>query len=184
MRIYFFPLLFIAYTQTSLAVECNVEGGQLQIHKCTKDALCISHDQTTQKLEEENIEDSMITCRDVNFDGATDILVEHPPAGQIQMTSIFLFQKENKSYEKNEELSNLPCLEINPKEKTVSGVCFSSSACDRWSETYIFDGNSLKIISTKGTYCDPSTGIAYRYFENYKDGKVIDKQVERLSEGK
>ncbi|MOA36866.1 hypothetical protein D3C78_1584130 [compost metagenome] len=132
--------------------------------------------------EIENIES--INCVDVNFDGEPDVLVEHPPSGQVKMSSVFIFHKKDNAFRKNEEISNLPCLEIDPKKKQIAGTCFSSSVCDHWSEQYRYIDNSLELTSMKGTYCDPTTGDAYSYLEIYENGQVIEKTVNKLPEEK
>jgi hypothetical protein len=170
--------------QTSLATQCNSGGQQFEVHQCRGGMLCISSGQSEEVLDEEYTEEDKISCVDINFDGEPDILVEHPPTGQIRLSSVFIFDRKEKTYRKNQALSNTPCLKIDTDKKSVSGECFSSSACDRWSEQYKISGNSLELVSTKGTYCDPATGEAYSYFEIYEDGQMVEKTVEPLTEGK
>lgn len=178
----FITLLFS--TQISHATQCVSGGEQFEVLKCKNGMLCISSDLTKEVLSEGYAEEDKIKCTDVNFDGEPDVLVEHRPAGQVRMSSVFLFDKANKNYKKNQPLSDIPCLKIDSEKSLISGECFSSSVCDRWSEQYKINDNSLELISTKGTYCDPATGEAYSYFESYKNGHIVHKTVKPLTEEK
>lgn len=178
----FFTTLMLA-TQLSLATQCNPGGQQLEVQECKNSMLCASTGQIKEVIDDEYIEGDTISCIDVNFDGEPDVVVEHQPAGQIRQSSVFIFDKTDRIYKKNQVLSDIPCLKVDVDKKLISGECFSSSVCDRWTEQYRVRGNSLELVSTKGTYCDPATGEAYSYFETYENGQIIEKIVEPLIEG-
>lgn len=184
MKNYFIFTALLLSAQSSLATQCISGGQKFEIHKCNNDMLCISSDRTEEIPNEGSIEENNINCVDVNFDGELDILAEHQPTGQVKMSSVFIFDKIDGTYKKNQPLSDIPCIKIDADKKLISGECFSSSACDRWSEQYKISGNSLELVSTKGTYCDPATGDAYSYFEAYSNGKIVEKTVKPLTEGK
>jgi len=181
---YFIFTVLLFSAQSALATQCISGGQQVEVHKCNNDILCISRDRTEEVPDEGSTEEDKVSCVDVNFDGELDILVEHRPTGQVKMSSVFIFDKSDGIYKKNQPLSDIPCIKIDADKKLISGECFSSSACDRWSEQYKISDNSLELISTKGTYCDPATGDAYSYFESYDKGKIVQKIVEPLTEGK
>ena len=79
-------------------------------------------------------DDDKIACVDVNFDGYQDIIITHPPSGQIQLSSVFIYDNRNAQFRKNEELSKIQCIKIDKTNKLISGTCFSSSNCDKWIE--------------------------------------------------
>lgn len=173
------PAYFIAlaFPQVLLASQCTSGGEEFKIYDCDK-KLCISNGNKTETLLENFSGNEKAECTDINFDGQPDIIIRHPPSGQTQMSSVFIFNEKSKSFIKNEEISNIPCLAIDEKNKRLSGTCFSSSNCDTWSEEYKFNTEGkLEITAMKGTYCDPSTGDAYSYFEKYNDGKISERKV-------
>jgi len=176
--------VLIFSTQSSLAIQCISDGQQFEVHKCNNGMLCISSARAEEVLSEGYFEESSISCVDVNFDEEPDILVEHQRTGRVRASSVFIFDRSDKTYKKNQALSDIPCLKIDTDKKLISGECFSSSACDRWSEQYKISNNSLELISIKGTYCDPATGDGYSYFESYDNGQVVERIVEPLTEGK
>lgn len=184
MKNYLFLLVLTVFSQNTLALQCLSGNKSFEIHQCKAEALCVSDDQKEYTLDYGDLSAESVKCIDINFDGYHDILVNHPPSGHMKMSSVFVFNSTDNIYEKNEELSRLPCLEVNSEKKHVSGTCFSSSSCDRWSEQYSFRDGKLEITSIEGTYCDPATGTAYSYFESYSNGRVIEKKVEELVEQK
>lgn len=184
MKKYFIITVLSFSAQSALATQCISDGQQVEVHKLNNEILYISRNRTEKVPNEVFAEEDNTSCVDVNFDGDNDILVEHRPAGQVRISSVFLFDKTNKTYKKNQLLSDIPCLKIDSEKSLISGECFSSSVCDRWSEQYKINDNSLELISTKGTYCDPATGEAYSYFESYKNGHIVHKTVKPLTEEK
>lgn len=164
----------------AVAAECISGGKIFEVSECRETVLCAKSN-TNEIVLEENIENvDKIQCLDANFDGDSDILVSHSPSGQIKMTSVYLFDSGTNNYEKNDRISELPCLEIDPNTKTISGTCFSSSMCDRWSERYKYKGLDLELISIQGTYCEPATGNAYSYLEIYDNGRITQKIVKEI----
>jgi hypothetical protein len=147
----------------------------------TSGTSCISSGSAKEILDDTRYKGEKVSCIDINFDGKLDILIEHPPTGQIKLSSVFIFDQNEKKFKKNEYLSEIPCLKIDSDKKTITGECFSSSMCDRWSEQYKITNNSLSLVVSKGTYCDPATGDAYSYIEKYENGKLIEKTVEPLA---
>jgi hypothetical protein len=174
------PIIAIAITlpQTTLALECMEKQKTYQVLKCEDQKLCIINNGKKSIVDQKISDEDNIACIDVNFDGYQDIIVTHPPSGQIQLSSVFIYDNRNEQFKKNEELSKLPCLKIDKSKKLISGTCFSSSNCDKWIEQYRFKPNGrLQITKTKGTYCDPTTGNAFSYTEIYENRKIFKKQV-------
>ncbi len=184
MKNYLFLLALTISSQNALALQCLSGNKNFEIHQCKAETLCVSDGQKEYTLNYGDLSTESVQCIDINFDGYLDILVSHAPSGHMKMSSAFVFNNTDNIYEKNEEISSLPCLEVNSEKKYVSGTCFSSSSCDRWSEQYSFRGDKLEIISIEGTYCDPSTGTAYSYFESYSNGRIVEKKVKHLVEQK
>lgn len=184
MRLNLFLLGLMLVSQSATSIQCISGGQDLDVSECRSGVLCVLGDSGESILEEglDNIEG--IHCLDVNFDDEPDVVVSHPPSGQVKMSSVYIFDKTDGAYKKSEEISSLPCLEINSKKKRIAGACFSSSVCDHWSEQYRFTEGALELVSMKGTYCDPTTGDAYSYFEKYEAGKVVEKVVNKLTEDK
>ncbi|MFK4136392.1 XAC2610-related protein [Pseudomonas luteola] len=179
---YLYAIIILLIAQHSHALECKLGNTQLKLEKC-KNQVCIFEGKNIHTLDIPSNSIDQIKCRDVNFDGKLDILVEQPPSGRTQETKVYLFNKEKNEYIFNESISKLPCLSINKKEKTVSGSCFTSSACDRWSEKYSVFNYYLKLIEVEGTYCDPASGQTYKYIEKYdRKGHQIYKNVEEINE--
>ncbi|MCP1603816.1 XAC2610-related protein [Pseudomonas citronellolis] len=171
---YILPLFAILYLPKTLPTEQYTSD-----EKHSKPYNCTGKLKNKIETLLENLSDNeKIECTDINFDGQPEIIIRHPPSGQTQMSSVFIFNEKSKSFIKNEEISNIPCLEIDEKNKRISGTCFSSSNCDTWSEEYKFNKEEkLEITAMKGTYCDPSTGDTYSYFEKYNDGKISKRKV-------
>ncbi|MFV3372213.1 FG-GAP repeat protein [Pseudomonas sp. NY15435] len=173
----------IAPPQTALALECKEKHNSYQVQKCDNQKLCITNNDEKRILNQEVSDDDRISCADVNFDGYQDIIVTHPPSGQTQASSVFVYDKKDHNFRKNEELSKLPCLKIDSIKQRVSGTCFSSSNCDKWIEKYKFrpDGQ-LQITQIEGTYCDPTNGNTFSYTEIYKNSRIFSKHVKKLSD--
>lgn len=171
---YILPLFAILYLPKTLPTEqCTSDEKNSKPYNCTG-----KFEKKIETLLENLSDNEKIEFTDINFDGQPDIIIRHPPSGQTQMSSVFIFDEKSKSFIKNEEISNIPCLTIDEKNKRVSGACFSSSNCDTWSEEYKFSKEGkLEITAMKGTYCAPSTGDAYSYFETYNDGKISERKV-------
>lgn len=173
----------IAPPQIALTLECKEKQNSYQVHKCDNQKLCITNNGKTNILDQGISDNDIISCIDVNFDGYQDIIVTHPPSGQTQASSVFIYDNKNHNFRKSEEISNLPCLKIDPIKQLVSGTCFSSSNCDKWIEKYRFrpDGQ-LQITQIEGTYCDPTNGNSFSHIETYKNGRIFNKQIKKLSE--
>lgn len=180
MRFFLFFSVLLLCLSNAHALQCSSSGKKYEISECKNGLLCIKNNVGNIVLEEESEPVEKAQCVDANFDGELDVVITHPPSGQVQMSSVYIFNASASKYEKNNELSALPCLEIDSQKKTISGTCFSSSVCEHWTERYTYQDSGLELSSMEGTYCDPATGDAYNYSETYKNGKTIRRIVKKI----
>lgn len=170
-------------SQAALALECTAKNKKYQVTECKINKLCATDGNRKIELSQDISAGDKTECKDVNFDGYQDIIVSHPPSGQVQFSSVFLYDKSKDEYVKNDKISNLPCLQVDKSRRIVSGTCFSSSNCDKWIEQYKYQSNGeLQLSLIKGIYCEPSTGNAFSYIETYKNGRIFKKKVKRLND--
>lgn len=100
MKKYFIITALLFSVQSALATQCISGGQQVEVHKLNNEILYISRDRTEKVPDEGFAEEDNISCADVNFDGETDILVEHRPTGQVKMSSVFIYEKADGLYKK------------------------------------------------------------------------------------
>ncbi|WP_324709398.1 XAC2610-related protein [Pseudomonas citronellolis] len=110
---YILPLFAILYLPKTLPTEqCTSDEKHSKPYNCTG-----KFENKIETLLENLSDNEKIECTDINFDGQPDIIIRHPPSGQTQMSSAFIFNEKSKSFIKNEEISNIPCLEIDEKTR-------------------------------------------------------------------
>jgi len=180
MKKYIFTFFCFFYFKDAYALQCISGGKSYEVSKCKDTLVCVKNSISNTVLEKNVAPGDEIKCMDVNFDGEDDILIAHPPSGQVQMSSVYVFNTASATYEENTEISALPCLEVDAEKKTISGTCFSSSVCEHWTERYKYGKAGLELSAMEGTYCDPATGTAYSYLETYKNGKISERIVKEL----
>lgn len=133
------------------------------------------------ELENSSNEESTITIADFNFDGADDISVSGDEGNVQRFSSVYLFSKSLGRFELSKQFSEIPCIAIDSKKKTVSGECFHASACENWVEKYsVGRQNKLNIIEKKGFFCEPANDRSYKYTERYRNGKLIQNRVTEI----
>lgn len=116
---------------------------------------------------------SLVAVDDFNFDGNPDFSVFNS-AGNVQVfDDVFLFDPNRQRFILNSKLSQLPCLTVDPKNKTVSGSCFHDSACNNWSETYTYEDGKLVMQESEGTECTTPPSDYYLEFHKHRDKGVL-----------
>ena len=114
---------------------------------------------------------------DFNFDGIDDIEIIRD-RGTEEYFDIYIYDRKSAQFRKNEELSKLPCPDT--EGAFVVAKCFTSSACEHWTEQYKWKGERLSLIKRVGYTCDPATGRSFRYNEEYLDGKQVSQTTEEI----
>lgn len=66
----------------------------------TSGTSCISSGSAKEILDDTRYKGEKVSCIDINFDGKLDILIEHPPTGQIKLSSVFIFDQNEKNSKK------------------------------------------------------------------------------------
>jgi hypothetical protein len=120
-----------------------------------------------------------VRVEDFNFDGYPDFSV-FDTAGNVQIFhKVYLFDSRRMKFVLNEKLSELPCLEVDPKNRTVTGACFHGSACNNWTETYSYRRGTLIMQESEGTECpEPAAGDAqHAYYYSFHTRRLHDRLV-------
>ena len=126
-----------------------------------------------------------IVVRDFNLDGKDDLGIPGDEGNVARYLDIYTYSSITRKFERNVALSELPCISVNERSRTVSGECFHTSACENWAETYKFRADdSLDLVRKKGFYCDPSTGKSYKYISIFSGGKLLKNTIHQIEGAK
>lgn len=94
---------------------------------------------------------AIIVLDDYNFDGFTDFSVLES-SGTVQINrGVYMYNPQKVIFSRNEKLSGIPCLRVDPLKKRIYGDCFHSSASNNWVEVYSITGNDLLMTGRFGT---------------------------------
>jgi phosphorylcholine metabolism protein LicD len=128
------------------------------------------------KRSSSNGKDGVIV-QDFNFDGVPDFAVLRD-SGVEKYYDVFLFDKKNANFLLNDQISQLACPQVDKKTKHILSTCNHANACESWIDTYSISLDKIVHIKRNGISCDPSTGTEYRYYQKYKNGKILKSVYE------
>lgn len=130
----------------------------------------------------ENLDASTLKIDDYNFDGRMDFSFAGDQ-GIVRFLHVFVYDTKQGLFKKNLTFSELPCLDIDKKNKLLIGACFHEGSCENWSEKYkVKPLNRLEVVYKEGFICDPSTGNGYRFKEFYKSGRLMKRITRKVNE--
>jgi hypothetical protein len=175
------------FADTEMLGQTKAGELTLRLHREVKDGNFIAIEQQGREIQripllQLEAGKQKIRFQDIDFDGHADLWLPGKP-GAAALSEVYLFDAASKRFVHHDELSNLPCLEVNAKNKTVSGTCFREDACEKWTELYKFDaGSRLILTEKKGTYCIPGTADKeyFSYVQKYGKGKLIDSKIKTI----
>lgn len=127
-----------------------------------------------KKAIENNTDSAFI--EDFNFDKIPDFAILRD-TGIERYFEVYIFDKKINSYVLNKEISSLACPTVDSKKKIILSTCNHANACEGWQDTYKLRSNELKMVRRDGTTCDPVSGQGFKYYEIYRDGKIIYKKT-------
>lgn len=129
-----------------------------------------------------NLDASTLKIDDYNFDGRLDFSFTGDQ-GIVRFLNVFVYNNRQGLFEKNLTLSEIPCLDIDKKNKLLIGACFHEGSCENWSEKYkVKPLNRLEVVYKERFICDPSTGNGYRFKEFYKSGHLMKRITRKVNE--
>lgn len=133
-----------------------------------------------RKTAIDNIEGGAI-YKDFNFDGYVDLAILRD-TGIERYFDIYLFEENTGKFQINNELSALACPDVDEKKKLVLSTCNHASACEMWQDWFQYNHGKLQLVRRDGTTCDPISGQGFKYFEVYRDGKIVNQKTSPLKQ--
>lgn len=128
------------------------------------------------------ISSSDITMENFTFGKYADLKILDTEGASQKFYKIYLYDTSSGFYKYSRELSAIPCVQTDAKQKEILGACFHESACENWEEKYTMSKTGkLALVKRSGTYCD-ATGQGYFYTDTYKNGKKISSTVKPVED--
>lgn len=152
----------------------TLSGSTLKIKTPSGKNQVIKLDRTTSASD--------ITMENFTFGKYADLKILDTEGASQKFYKIYLYDISSGFYKYSRELSAIPCVQTDAKQKEILGACFHESACENWEERYTMSNTGkLALVKRSGTYCD-ATGQGYFYIDTYKNGKKISSTVKPVED--
>ncbi|WP_322063375.1 XAC2610-related protein [Paraburkholderia sp. J63] len=151
-----------------------LDGSSVQIKTPTGKDQVISLDHAVSASD--------ISLENFTFGKYADLKILDTEGVSQKFYKVYLYDASSGLYKYSKELSALPCMQTDVKQKEIVGTCFHESACENWEERYTMSKTGKLALSEKsGTYCD-ATGQGYFYTDTYKNDKKISSTIKPVED--
>jgi hypothetical protein len=143
--------------------------------RVTKDGIIFLEKESAEKA------DGSTFIADFNFDKIPDFAVLRD-SGIERHFDVYIFDAKSGTYLFNKPISELACPAVDARKKLVLSTCNHASACEKWQDSFTMSKAGLTLVRRDSTTCDPASGLGFKYFETYRNNRIIHKKTKPIDD--